>query len=54
MFSKIKQKFKTMRSECLVRYKRPNIHTLIHRAVKTLKKEEIVRCIQHTNRIMDA
>ena len=53
VFSKVKQKFKTQRAESLVRGKRPNIHTLIMRSVKCLKKEEIGNCIVHAQRLLE-
>ena len=40
-FSKIKQSFKTQRAQKLARGLRPNIETLIHRAVKSLTLKDI-------------
>ena len=40
-FSKIKQSFKTQRAQKLARGMRPNIETLIHRAVKSLTLKDI-------------
>ena len=38
VFSKIKNKFKQLRAESLVRLRRPNVHTLICRSIKNLDK----------------
>ena len=53
VFSKVKQRFKMERAQSLVRGKRPNIHTLIGRAVKNLKADEIRNCIEHAHRLLE-
>ena len=52
VFSKIKQKFKTQRAESLVRGMRPNLHLLITRSVKSLAKENIQNCIEHSGQLL--
>ena len=52
VFSKVKNKFKQMRAESLVRMKRPNIHLLITRSIKNLDKQDVVHSIEHVRKIL--
>ena len=49
-FSKIKQSFKKQRLQKMARGLRPNLHTLIQRAVKSLSLKDIRNFIAHSER----
>ena len=49
-FSKVKQSFKKQRLQKMARGLRPNLHTLVQRAVKSLTKKDIKNFIAHSER----
>ena len=49
-FSKVKQSFKKHRLQKMAHGLRPNLHTLIQRAVKSLTKKDIKNFIAHSER----
>ena len=50
----MKQSFKAQRLHSIAGGMKPNIHTLIHRAVKKVTKEDVVNCIRHSKEALSS
>ena len=52
VFSKIKQRFKALRAMKLVGLLQDDHDALVHKAVKSVRKKDIVNCIDHVLRLL--
>ena len=52
VFSKIKQRFKAMRAMKLVGLLQDDHEALVHKAVKSVRKGDIVNCIDHVLKLL--
>ena len=52
VFSKIKQKFKILRAQRMAGIIPDGHEATIHKAVKNLRKQDIVNCINHVNNLL--